>query len=113
MEDIYSACVQIKARHGKLDILVNNAAATLYFGHVLDTDLRAFPKTVDVNIRGYFFMSLEAGKLTRDNDGGIIINTASTRALMPGPVQAIYSITIAALINMTKPFAKECALYNI
>ena len=113
MEDIYSAFEQIKARHGRLDILVNNAAANPYFGHVLDTDLRAFTKTVDVNIRGYFFMSVEAGKLMRDHDGGIIINTASTGALMPGPAQAIYSITKAAIVNMTKAFAKECAPYNI
>ena len=46
-----SAFEQIQNRHGKLDILVNNAAANPYFGHVLDTDLRAFTKTVDVNIR--------------------------------------------------------------
>ena len=113
MKDISSAFEQIRNTHGKLDILVNNAAANPYFGHVLDTDLRAFTKTVDVNIRGYFFMSVEAGKLMRDNQGGSIINTASTAALMPGPAQAIYSITKAAIVNMTKAFAKECADYNI
>ena len=32
---------------------------------------------------------------------------------MPGPAQAIYSITKAAIVNMTKAFAKECAPYNI
>ena len=32
-------------------------------------------------------MSVEAGKLMRDHHGGIIINTASTGALMPGPGQ--------------------------
>ena len=37
---------------GKLDILVNNAAANPYFGHILDTELSAFKKTVDVNIQG-------------------------------------------------------------
>ena len=51
----------ISNKHGKLDILVNNAATNPYFGHILDTDLEAYNKTVDVNIRGYFFMSAEAG----------------------------------------------------
>ena len=49
----------------------------------------------------------------RDNQGGSITNTASAAALMPGPAQAIYSITKAAIVNMTKAFAKECAIYNI
>ena len=106
--DITKIFTHIRERHGKLDILVNNAATNPYFGHVLDTDLAAYEKTVDVNIRGYFFMSIEAGKLMRENSGGSIINTASINALQPGEKQAIYSITKAAVVNMTKSFAKEC-----
>ena len=113
MDNIAATFEAIKAKHGKLDVLVNNAAANPYFGHILDTDLGAFNKTVDVNIRGYFFMSIEAGKLMKDNGGGCIINTASINGLQPGFKQGIYSITKAAVINMTKSFAKECAQYNI
>lgn len=113
MEQIQSIFQAIKEKHGKLDILVNNAAANPYFGDILDTDLGAFNKTVDVNIRGYFFMSVEAGKLMRDNGGGAIVNTASVNALQPGPFQGIYSISKAAVVNMTKAFAKECAGHNI
>jgi len=93
--------------------MVNNAATNPYFGHILDTDLGAYTKTVDVNIRGYFFMSIEAGKLMRDNGGGSIINTASINALQPGPMQGIYSISKAAVVNMTKSFAKECGNLGI
>ncbi len=113
MDDISALFAHIKTTHGKLDICVNNAATNPYFGHVLDTDLGAFNKTVDVNIRGYFFMSIEAGKLMRDNDGGSIVNTASINALQPGPMQAIYSITKAAVVNMTQAFAKECGPLGI
>ena len=113
MDNIAETFKTIKGQHGKLDILVNNAAANPYFGHILDTDLGAFNKTVDVNIRGYFFMSVEAGKLMKDNGGGTIINTASINGLQPGFQQGIYSITKAAVINMTKSFAKECAPLNI
>ena len=108
MEQIEEAFSFIKNQFGKLDILVNNAATNPYFGHILDTDLGAYSKTVDVNIRGYFFMSVEAGKLMRDNGGGAIVNTASINAIQPGPLQGIYSITKAAVVNMTKAFAKEC-----
>lgn len=113
MEDIGALFAYIRATHARLDICVNNAATNPYFGHVLDTDLGAFNKTVEVNIRGYFFMSVEAGKLMRDNGGGAIVNTASINAIQPGPMQGIYSITKAAVVNMTKTFAKECAPLGI
>ena len=113
MEQISQIFAAIKAKHGRLDILVNNAATNPYFGHILDTDLGAFNKTVDINIRGYFFMSIEAGKLMRESGGGSIINTASVNALQPGVGQGIYSITKAAVVSLTKSFAKECAQFGI
>lgn len=113
MDNIASTFSAIKDKHGKLDILINNAAANPYFGDILDTDLGAYNKTVDVNVRGYFFMSVEGGKMMRDAGGGCIVNTASINGLQPGHMQGIYSITKAAVINMTKAFAKECARHNI
>jgi NAD(P)-dependent dehydrogenase (short-subunit alcohol dehydrogenase family) len=113
MEDITAAFATIRENHGRLDILVNNAATNPYFGHILDTDLAAYNKTVEVNVRGYFFMSIEAGKIMREQGGGAIVNTASVNALSPGPMQGIYSITKAAVVNMTKAFAKECAPLGI
>ncbi|WP_304638467.1 SDR family oxidoreductase [Pseudomonas sp.] len=113
MGQITDAIAKIRADFGKLDILVNNAATNPYFGNVLDTDLGAFQKTVDVNIRGYFFMSVEAGKLMRENGGGAILNVASVNGVSPGDMQGIYSITKAAVINMTKVFAKETAQFGI
>ncbi|GGY49103.1 short-chain dehydrogenase [Bacterioplanes sanyensis] len=113
MEQIDACFNAIEAKHGKLDILVNNAAANPYFGHILDTDLGAFQKTVDVNIRGYFFMSSAGAKLMKKGDGGSIINVASVNGVVPGDMQGIYSITKSAVIAMTKAFAKECAQQNI
>ena len=99
----------IEARHGRLNILVNNAATNPYFGHIVDTDLGAFQKTVDVNIRGYFFSCSLGAKLMAKNSGGSIINVASVNAVVPGPKQGIYSITKGAIVTMTKAFANECA----
>ena len=113
MDDIAAVFDHIKSTHGKLDILINNAATNPYFGHILDTDLAAYNKTVDVNIRGYFFMSIEGGKLMKAAGGGAIVNTASVNALKPGPMQGIYSISKAAVVNMTQAFAKELAPLGI
>ena len=112
-EQIQQAFETIRSRFGRLDVLVNNAATNPQFCHVLDTDIAAFQKTVDVNIRGYFFMSVEAGKLMRTHGGGSIINVASINGVSPGAFQGVYSITKAAVINMTKVFAKECAALGI
>ncbi len=113
MSQIESLFNAIETQHGKLDILVNNAAANPYFGHIVDTPLDAFEKTVDVNIRGYFFMSSTAAKLMKKNDGGSIVNIASVNGVIPGDMQGVYSITKAAVISMTHAFAKECASLNI
>lgn len=113
MEQISNVFAMIREQFGRIDILVNNAATNPQFCNVLDTDLSAFQKTVDVNIRGYYFMSIEGGKLMKANGGGSIINVASINGVSPGEFQGIYSVTKAAVISMTKVFAKECAQFGI
>jgi len=108
MEALARLFAAVQDRYGRLDVLVNNAATNPYYGHVLDTDLGAFQKTVDVNIRGYFFASVLGGRLMRTGGGGSIINIASVNAIRPGPLQGIYSVTKGAVLNMTKAFAREC-----
>jgi NAD(P)-dependent dehydrogenase (short-subunit alcohol dehydrogenase family) len=100
MAQIENIFGQITEKYGRLDILVNNAAANPYFGHILDT-------------RGYFFMSTAAGKMMKVQGAGVILNTASINGISPGMGQGIYSITKAAVISMTKSFAKECGPLNI
>jgi NAD(P)-dependent dehydrogenase (short-subunit alcohol dehydrogenase family) len=109
MEQIEAAWRVLEERHGRVDVVINNAAANPYFGPIVDTDLAAFAKTVDVNIRGYFFMSSFAAKLMARNGGGSIVNVASVNGVVPGDLQGIYSISKAAILAMTKAFAKECA----
>ena len=68
---------------------------------------------MDVNIRGYFYASVLAGRMMREQGGGSIINVASVNGIRPGPMQGIYSITKTAVIGMTKSFAKECGTHGI
>ncbi|MFS0755061.1 SDR family oxidoreductase [Noviherbaspirillum sp. 1P10PC] len=109
MAQIDKLFADLEAKHGRIDILINNAATNPHFGHITETDVGAFQKTVDVNIRGYFFMSSAAAKLMARNGGGSIVNVASVNGVTPGAQQGIYSITKAAVISMTKAFARECA----
>ena len=93
-------------------ILVNNAATNPYFGTMLEQDLGSFAKTLDVNVRGYFWCTVQAARRMRDG-GGSIINIAPVNAKRPPAGQGVYSITKAAIVNMTEGFAKELAPHGI
>ena len=103
----------IDTRHGRLDILVNNAATNPYFGPSLAMDLAAYQKTVDVNIRGYFWTSIEAARRMLAQGKGAIVNVASVNAFRPMDGQAVYSMTKAAIVNMTQALAREWARQGI
>ncbi|MEO6927071.1 MAG: SDR family oxidoreductase [Rhodanobacter sp.] len=109
LEQIGTLFAHVEKAHGRLDVLVNNAATNPYFGPITETTPEIFQKTVDVNIRGYFYMSSHGAKLMAKHGGGSIINVASVNGVVPGFQQGIYSITKAAVISMTKAFAVECA----
>lgn len=109
LEQIAALFAHVEQAHGRLDVLVNNAATNPYFGPITETDPAIFQKTVDVNIRGYFYMSSHGAKLMAEHGGGSIVNVASVNGVVPGFQQGIYSITKAAVISMTKAFAVECA----
>ncbi|MGH8040518.1 MAG: glucose 1-dehydrogenase [Rudaea sp.] len=99
---------QMTATGLALDILVNNAATNPYFGPMLDMDLNAFDKTVQVNIRGYFQMCVLAARAMRER-GGAIVNVASINARRAAPGQGVYSMTKAAIVSLTESFARELA----
>lgn len=91
------------------DILVNNAATNPYFGPMVDMDLGTYQKTVDVNLRGYFWSMVQAARRMKAKGGGSIVNIASVNAKRPANGQGVYSMTKAGIVNMTEGFAKELA----
>jgi len=103
---------QLAERGLALDILVNNAATNPYFGPMLDMDLTAFDKTVEVNIRGYFYTTRKAAQAMRER-GGAIVNVASVNGRRAAPGQGVYSMTKAAILSLTEGFAKELAVHRI
>ena len=109
---IEAAFAALEARDRAPSILVNNAAANPYFGPMLDMDLASYEKTVEVNLRGYFWSTVQAARRMRGK-GGSIINIASVNARRAAPGQGIYSMTKAGIVNMTEGFAKELAQHGI
>jgi NAD(P)-dependent dehydrogenase (short-subunit alcohol dehydrogenase family) len=112
-EEITATVEAVDALHGRLDILVNNAATNPYYGPAIDMDLAAWQKTVDVNLRGCFWASIEAARRMLRQGKGAIVNVASVNAFRPMDGQACYSLTKAAIVNMTQGLAKEWARQGI
>ena len=113
MDQIENLFAQIEEKFSKLDILVNNAATNPYFGEMIGAEERAWNKTLEVNLKGPFFLTQHAAKLMEKGGGGAVVNGSSVVARQPGPMQGIYSITKAALVAMTQAYAKELAGKNI
>jgi NAD(P)-dependent dehydrogenase (short-subunit alcohol dehydrogenase family) len=106
MEDIAAMAEHLVQRHGGLDVLVNNAVLSP-LRSIADTDLALFTKTVEVDLRGYWYLSAEAVKLMHARGGGCIVNMASVAALHPDKGLALYSTLKTALLGMSRAFALE------
>lgn len=106
MEDIEAMYRHIDARHGRIDILVNNAVLSPWRS-IEDTDPAIFTKAVEVDLRGYWYMSVEAAKRMKVHGGGSIVNIASVAALHPDRMLGLYSTLKTALIGMSRAFALE------
>lgn len=98
---------------GRIDVLVNNAATNPLHGSVLDAEPAAFQKTSDVNFRGYWFMTQRAAQRMRTRGRGSVVSIASVAGEQPIRGIGAYSATKAAVINLTRAFAKECAGYGV
>ena len=79
---------------------------------MLEMDLGSYQKTVDVNLRGYFWATVQAARRMKTK-GGSIVNIASVNAKRPAHGQGVYSMTKAGIVNMTEGFAKELAAHGI
>jgi len=107
LEEIETLFEFVDQECGRLDILVNNAAANPYYGPATDLPPAAFDKTVEVNLKGPYYMMSKAVPLMIRGGGGSIVNVASIAALVSMQGQAVYAMTKAGLVSLTRSFAKE------
>lgn len=93
-------------RFSRVDILVNNAGirAAYNFG---DYTRDMFDKVVAVNVAAAFFASQAVLPVMRKQGGGRIINIASQLARVTYTKRALYGLTKAALVHLTKSMAYE------
>jgi 3-oxoacyl-[acyl-carrier protein] reductase len=96
-------------RFGSLDILVNNAGINPSFGALVDADLGAVRKILDVNLVGALAWTQEAYRAWMAEHGGAVLNVASVGGIVAGPFLGAYNVSKAALIHMTRQLGAELA----
>jgi len=98
---------------GRVDILVNNAAANPYYGPILNSQDSHWEKIWDINVKGYFNFIKACSASMEQHKYGKIINVASVAAKTPLDGLGVYNISKAAVVMLTKVLAKEMATSNI
>ena len=101
---------QVKARHGRIDVLFVNAGVAL-FAPLEQVDETFFDKLFGINVRGAYFVVKHAAPVLAD--GGAVILTAATAASSGTPGFTVYSATKAAVRSLGRSFAAELAPRNI
>ncbi len=101
---------RVVARHGKLDVLVNNAG-TSYVASIEETTAEQWQRTMAVNLDGVMF-GMQAGIAVMKENGGSIINVASIAANAAEPMFAAYGAAKSGVSMLTKAAAVDCARKN-
>jgi len=99
--------------YGKLDILHNNAGIlgkVAFTGDVTEED---WDRVISVNLRGVFLCSKYAVREMVKQEGGVIVNTASSMGLVGLPGNTAYSAAKGGVIQFTKTMSLEYASSNI
>ncbi len=105
--DAVAAAIQdVHGRHGRLDIVVNNAGITR---DQLLVRLKAddWRRVMEINLDGAFHVSQAAAKLMMRQRSGRIVNVASVVGLMGNAGQCNYAASKAGLVGFTKSLARE------
>ncbi|GAH49130.1 unnamed protein product, partial [marine sediment metagenome] len=96
----------------RIDILVNNAGVVDNNPATKVTE-EQWDKTLNVNLKGLFFLSQAVGKHMIKERRGKIINIASQAGVIALPNHAAYSASKAGIISITKTLALEWGKFNI
>jgi NAD(P)-dependent dehydrogenase (short-subunit alcohol dehydrogenase family) len=104
---------QIDASGAPLDVVVINAATNPVMGTLVETDLGAWQKIIEVNLTGSLVTAQQAARRMIPRKAGSIIIMTSIAAFDPMSAIAAYSVSKAGLVGLTKALAKELGQHNI
>ncbi len=109
-QDVEAMLQLAVSEFGRLDIVFNNAGVGGAIGPLTETTVQAWDYTMDVLAKSVFLGMKHAARIfQRQDDGGVIINTASIAGLSGDGGPMVYSAAKAAVISLTQSAAVELA----
>lgn len=111
--DVAALVAAAVARHGRLDVMVNNAGWTHRNRPALEVSEEEFDKCYAVNVKSIYLATVHATPVFRTQGGGSFINIASTAGVRPRPGLTWYNGSKGAVITTSKSLAAELGPDNI
>ena len=105
--DIEALVAATIARHGQLDIVVNNAGWTHRNQPLMEVDEVAFDRVFAINVKSIFYMTQAVVPLMRERKRGVILNIGSTAGIRPRPGLSWYNGSKGAVNLLSKSLAVE------
>ncbi len=112
-DDVKALVAAAVQRHGRLDVMVNNAGWTHRNRPALEVSEAEFDKVYAVNMKSIYLSTIHAVPAFRANKGGSMINVASTAGVRPRPGLTWYNGSKGAVIITSKSLAAEFGPENI
>ena len=97
----------IRQNHGRLDVLINNAAWNIGipFRRLDELTSDIWDRVMETNLRAPFLLARAAATLLSAGDGGHIVNISSAGGISPGSSSIAYSSSKAGLNHLTRCLA--------
>lgn len=112
--DVAAIVAAAVERHGRLDVMVNNAAGFGAMVPLLDMEADAFDETLASLLRSVFLGIKHAGRQLRaQGQGGVILTTASAAAHANGIAPDLYSVCKSGVVRLVQIAARELAADRI
>lgn len=104
-------CMQVIDKHGRIDVLVNNAAEQHCIPDVTDTDPAVLERTFQINVFSMFYLCKYA--VPHMPRGSAIVNSTSVVAYYGSGSLLEYSATKGAIVAFTRALANQLATKGI
>lgn len=98
----------VKEQHGRLDLLVNNAAGNFYAPSE-SLSANAWKSVIEIDLHGTFFCSQAVLPVMREQGGGVIVNISMTLHYRGWPLMAHATAAKAGIDALTRTLALEWA----